>query len=127
MSPLRRSLLVRLCSYHAHTNQSVRLSSDESRPLQPRRLAAPKATKLVGLYALSTPQIVVTASLMMASISARGMRARARIESVWRVADATRASRRGSPFFGNSPAACASANRRPNARSVPSIASETRL
>jgi hypothetical protein len=71
------------------------MSSDESRPLQLRRLAAPKATKVVGLYALSTPQIVVTASSMMASISARGMRARARIESVWRVADATRASRRG--------------------------------
>ena len=32
------------------------------------------------------------------------MRARARIDSVWRVADAMRASRRGSALAGNSPA-----------------------
>jgi hypothetical protein len=47
------------------------LSSDESRPSQPRRFAAPKATKPAALYVLSAPQIVVTASSMMASISAR--------------------------------------------------------
>jgi hypothetical protein len=37
--------------------------------------------------------MVATASSMMGSISARGMRARARIDKVWMVADATRASR----------------------------------
>ena len=44
--------------------------------------------------------MVVTASSMIGRIFARGMRARARIESVWMVADAMRASLRGSAFSG---------------------------
>ena len=70
--------------------------------------------------------MVLTASSTIGRISALGMRARARIESVWMVADARRASARGSAPAGNSPVARASANNRPNARSVESIASATR-
>ena len=71
--------------------------------------------------------MVVTTSSMIGRIFPRGMRARARIESVWRVAVAMRASRRGSASSRNSPVPRASANKRPKARSVPSIASPTRL
>ena len=80
-----------------HTNQLVWSSSRKRRssrhwPLRPHRNgSAASASNRV-----SAPQMVVTASSMIGRISARGIRARARIDIVWRVADATRASRRGS-------------------------------